>query len=137
MPVRLKAEDSLWEAVKRLANEQGESNLVQAGFDVPNESLTLESVSKSSVSDLATEISSAEPRFSFYRHVASDGTCPILFIYTCPLATKVHDRMLYATARRSVIWTAQQATGVVVVKTIEASDPDDIPEKIEWVLQPQ
>ncbi|OCK78519.1 hypothetical protein K432DRAFT_444563 [Lepidopterella palustris CBS 459.81] len=125
MPAQLKAAEGVWDAVAKLANGSEE------GFDVPNESLRLESVSSASLSELATAISTSEPRFSFFRHTAPDGTQPIMFTYTCPSETKARDRMLYAAARRSVLWSAENVTGVVVAKRFEGTEPDEIPTKIE------
>jgi twinfilin len=72
-----------------------------------------------SPADLASQISATEPRYTFYRHTFSgdDGTRnPVIFIYTCPTPTKVKDRMLYASSRRSAEALASQEAGLILSK---------------------
>jgi twinfilin len=90
-------------------------------FDVPTETLTLDSETTTDAASLSSAISATDPRYSFYRH----GAAGILFVYTCPTASRIKDRMLYASSRQSVLNIASSA-GLEVTKKIEATDPSDI-----------
>jgi twinfilin-like protein len=78
-------------------------------------------VSSVSTSDLATHISSSEPRYSVYKHSYSGGSgaeTAAIFIYTCPTAAKVKDRMVYASSRRSAEALAEQEAGLKLAKKV-------------------
>ncbi|KIW02113.1 uncharacterized protein PV09_06604 [Verruconis gallopava] len=107
-----------------------ERGLVMLKID-DNESIVLAEPPSSGVStsDLASHISATEPRYSIYKHSysgASGQETAAIFIYTCPTATKVKQRMLYASSRRSAEVLAEQEAGLKLDKKIEASDPNDI-----------
>lgn len=86
-------------------------------FDVQSETLQLASVSSATPSTLSTEISSTEPRFSFYRHDAPEN--PIVFISTCPSTAKIRERMLYAASRTIVMLLAQNDAGITIAKKVK------------------
>ncbi|KAL8720766.1 MAG: hypothetical protein Q9181_007854, partial [Wetmoreana brouardii] len=93
------------------------------------------------VQGLATTISDAEPRYSFFRYtheVEGEQVHPIIFIYTCPSASKVKERMIYASMKRTVIETASNEGGFEIAKKLEASSPKEItPEMISEEFQPK
>lgn len=85
-------------------------------------------VSGISAGELASHISSTEPRYSIYKY-AYGAESATIFIYTCPTAAKVKDRMVYASSRRSAEVLAEQGAGLKLDKKIEASEPTDITAK--------
>jgi twinfilin-like protein len=77
---------------------------------------------------LASHLDKAEPRYSFYGygHSGLDGGWATVFIYTCPTATKIRDRMIYASSRKSVEALAASEANLTLAKKIEATDPEEI-----------
>ncbi|KAI9706791.1 MAG: Twinfilin-1 [Bogoriella megaspora] len=105
----------------------GMGGLVQLKIDVPTETITLASTGEATPESLATTISADEPRYSFYRHASeTDGSSPVVFIYTCPSGSKIKERMLYASSRSSVIAVAASEAGIEVAKKLEATEPSEI-----------
>jgi twinfilin len=78
-------------------------------------------------SQLAHHLDKTEPRYSFYGygHSGLDGGWATVFIYTCPTVTKIRDRMIYASSRRSAEVLATEAN-ITLAKKIEATDPEEI-----------
>lgn len=83
--------------------------------------------SNSTAADLATTISSQEPRYSYYRHsmshvnTAEDGPqsdSAIVFIYTCPILSKIKERMVYASSRAYAFNFAAKETGMSIEKKV-------------------
>jgi twinfilin-like protein len=66
---------------------------------------------------LAGRIDAAAPRYSLYGY-AYGGEQKVLFVYTCPGAAKVRDRMLYASCRRSAEVLAEADAGLVLAKKV-------------------
>nr|OQO24702.1 hypothetical protein B0A51_08616 [Rachicladosporium sp. CCFEE 5018] len=123
----LKKEDGLAEGVRELMREGSGGLLVQLKFDLPDETLRLASSTPSvSPSDLASTLSQTDPRLSFYSFPSTSPEPKILYIYTCPTASKVKERMMYSTSKTFTRLIAQESAGVVVAKSIEASDPSDM-----------
>lgn len=91
-----------------------------------DEHLALAGVEDVDIKDLATAISDTEPRYSFfrYRHDVQDEqqptttTHPIIFIYTCPAASKVKERMIYASFKGMVLETANVEAGLEIAKKV-------------------
>ncbi|KAF2085253.1 actin monomer binding protein-like protein [Saccharata proteae CBS 121410] len=115
------------ESLEGLKGEGDGGRLVQLKIDVPSETVHLVSSETATASDLATAISSTEPRYSFYRHDSPDA--PILFIYTCPAGSKVKERMVYAASRGFALNLAEKEVGLTIAKRMEASTPDEITEQ--------
>jgi len=92
-------------------------------------------------SDLAKHLNANEPRYSYYKHsyAAPEGQqSAVIFIYTCPTPTKVRQRMIYASSRRSAEVLAEQEARVPLAKKIEATDPNEITaEMIEAEFAPK
>jgi twinfilin-like protein len=92
----------------------------------------LDSTSTATASELSTTISNSEPRYSFYKYTHtynSETSSPIVFIYTCPTASKIRERMLYAASRGFAQRLGENEAGLKVEKNLEASGPDEIGEK--------
>jgi twinfilin-like protein len=115
--------------------------LTRQKIDVPSETIDLASVDSASASTLSSTISSKEPRYSFFRYnYESEGSplSPIIFIYTCPTASKIKERMVYASSRSWAVRIAETEAGLKVEKKLEMSDPDDITESsIEEEFKPK
>ncbi|KAI9737158.1 MAG: Twinfilin-1 [Cirrosporium novae-zelandiae] len=130
--MKMKVEDSVGKALSELGGDSGD-NLVQLKIDVPTETIALASTSSiQSASDLATTISSTEPRYSLYRYAHThqgESKAPIVFIYTCPTGSKIRERMVYASSRAWVAKYAEDEIGAAVEKKLEATNPDEITEK--------
>ena len=95
------------------------------GIDLPTESLEpISSASDISPLDLSSHIPSDKPAYIFYQYPSTSTT---IFIYTCPASSKIKERMLYSSCRRSVLELAR-AEGVEVAKRLEADGPADITE---------
>ncbi|KZF21511.1 actin depolymerizing protein [Xylona heveae TC161] len=118
------------EAMNALKNLKSASfNLVQLRIDVPRETIELADTNTTDPDGLSATISSSEPRYSFYRY--SKGSedledSPIVFIYTCPGASKIKERMVYSTSRASMIILSERDAGLVIAKKLEASEPSEI-----------
>ncbi|KAL7792464.1 hypothetical protein V8C37DRAFT_380402 [Trichoderma ceciliae] len=97
--------------------------------------LAPESLNPGSIGELIKSISTAEPRFTFYRFTHThDGTeqTPILFFYTCPATAgnmAIKKRMLYPLMKRAVLAIAEQEAGITLEKKFEVEDPSEITEQ--------
>jgi twinfilin len=102
--------------------ESGADNLVQLKIDVAKETIELVSSGAAEAGELSTVISNTEPRFSFFRYTHTfEGAeeSPLVFIYTCPTASKVRERMMYATSRLSIVRTfAESEAGLTIAKRV-------------------
>ncbi|KFX98856.1 hypothetical protein V497_01755 [Pseudogymnoascus sp. VKM F-4516 (FW-969)] len=129
--------DDAMGSLKKLGESGGGDNLVQLKINISSETIELASTSTATLPELSTTISSSEPRFSFFKHSHDDSTS-IIFIYTCPGASKIKERMLYASSRQGVVSVAEKGAGLKIAKKIEASDPDELsPESIEEEFKPK
>ncbi|KFY17748.1 hypothetical protein V492_00416 [Pseudogymnoascus sp. VKM F-4246] len=134
--------DDAMSALKKLGESESGDNLIQLKINISSETIELASTSTATLPELSTVISSSEPRFSFFRHShdvpGGSPTTSIIFIYTCPGASKIKERMLYASSRQGVIAVAEKGAALKIVKKIEASDPDELsPESIEEEFKPK
>ncbi|TID14519.1 actin depolymerizing protein [Venturia nashicola] len=118
--------DGVVEALSSL----GERGLVMLKIDASETIVLAEApVEGVKTSELASHIAAGEPRYSFYKHSYNgvDGPATAtVFIYTCPTASKVKDRMLYASSRRSAESLAEKEAGLKLAKKLEATDPSEI-----------
>lgn len=127
----LKKEEGLEAALGELMKEENKGLLIQLKFDLPDETLRLASSSPSiSPSALSATLSPTDPRLSFYSYPNTSSSDPqIVYIYTCPTSSKIKDRMMYSTSKRFTANFAEQQAGVVIAKSLEASDADEISEE--------
>jgi twinfilin-like protein len=72
-------------------------------------------------------LSQTDPRLSFYSYPGS--TTQVVYIYTCPSASKLKERMMYSTSKKFAQMIAEQKAGVVVSKSLEATDFEDLSEQ--------
>ena len=104
------------------------TNNARQYFNLPDETLRVASSTPSvSPAQLASTLSQTDPRFSFYSYPGS--TTQIVYMYTCPTASKVKQRMMYSTSKRFVQMIAEQKAGVVVAKSLEATEFEDLSEQ--------
>jgi twinfilin-like protein len=121
--------DGVVEALKLLGEEGCKGTLVQLKYVLPDETLQLDSSTDNvAPADLASAISTAEPRYSFYSHPASSGTGEpqILFIYTCPSSSKIKERMIYSTGKSWTRTVAERDAGIIVTRSLEATEPSEL-----------
>lgn len=84
--------------------------------------LTAEKLESSiDLSDVSQHISSSDPRYTLYKY---DDT-QTLFIYTCPSSSKIKERMLYASARATMLKVAESQGSISITKKLEGSDPSE------------
>ena len=71
-----------------------------------------------------------QPRYHFfrYRHAFEDNTLEsVIFIYSCPMKSKVRERMLYSSCKAAVIAVGQES-GIEADKLAETSDASEVTE---------
>jgi twinfilin-like protein len=104
-----------------LRNAAVKGSVVQLGIEIATETVTLLKAEENVDADAVMKgISIDRPSYTLY------GTGKgVLFIYVCPGSSKVKERMVYASSRRSVQYIAKEE-GVDVLKTLEAGDPEDL-----------
>lgn len=121
--------EGVLEALASLKEEDCKGTLVQLKFQLPDETLHLDS-SQDDVtpSDVARLISTTEPRYSFYSHPSSttSGRPNVLFIYTCPTASKIKERMVYSTGKSWTRTVAERDAGITITKPLEATEPSEL-----------
>ena len=117
--------------------ESAGGTVVQLGIEVATETLELlRQESGVQPGKFLESIPSDRPSYSFYAYPGSasgnttdaggegDGD-QIVFLYTCPGSSKVKERMVYASARMSMLLAAK-GEGVSVSKRLEQGDVGDI-----------
>jgi twinfilin-like protein len=128
----MKITDDAKEAVASLSSSQG-GEVVQLG--IVSEALVLRSSAKDvQPAELAAQISSTEPTYTFYHY---PGSSSVLFIYTCPSGSKIKDRMVYASSRAFVPIIAKDQ-GVEVAKRLEFGTPEEVTaDALKKVVEPK
>lgn len=96
---------------------------VQLGIHMSSETLELlQRNERVQPADFLAAIPADRPTYSFYRY---PGTNDVVFVYTCPGGSKVKERMVYASARASVL-AAAKGEGVLVTRRLEQGDADEV-----------
>lgn len=115
-------------ALASLSGKTGDADegvLVQLGIEIGSETLQLLSSSTGvAPGEFLSGIPGDRPSYAFYRY---PGTPETVFVYTCPGASKVKERMVYASTRSSVLHVAGEE-GVDVTKRLEQGDVGEITE---------
>ncbi|GAM88863.1 hypothetical protein ANO11243_068970 [Dothideomycetidae sp. 11243] len=125
----IKASQELKDAFNSLVSDT--SSFAVLKIDVKTETLELDS-SRSGVepASLSKAIAPSDPRYSFYTYAPhGSGEAQVLFIYTCPSASKIKERMVYAASRANAVALAESEAGLVVAKRLEGSGPEDFNEE--------
>ncbi|KAI9281779.1 hypothetical protein BC943DRAFT_329564 [Umbelopsis sp. AD052] len=116
-------------ALEDLGKSGRSHNYVSLRLEKENETIQLDNASTVAASDLAKTIPSDSPRFTFYAFEHGNTDASLVFIYTCPPASKLREKMLYSCSRGGAIATAEAEANVKVVKKLETSDPADLTEE--------
>lgn len=126
--VDVKTGEGVLEALGSLKEEGCKGTLVQLKYALPDETLQLESSTDGvDPANVASALSTSEPRYAFYSHPAASGSSPaILFIYTCPSGSKIKERMVYSTGKSWTRTVAERDAGIEVTKSLEATEPDEL-----------
>ena len=104
-----------------MLGEEGVS--VQLGIDIGSETLELlKSEQGVNAASFLGIVPDGRPSYSFFRYPGTEET---VFLYTCPGSSKVKERMIYASARASVLQAAK-GEGVNVTKRLEQGDRDEV-----------
>eukprot|EP00761_Pharyngomonas_kirbyi_P013272 gb/GECH01013299.1/.p1 GENE.gb/GECH01013299.1/~~gb/GECH01013299.1/.p1 ORF type:complete len:340 (+),score=97.99 gb/GECH01013299.1/:1-1020(+) len=108
---------------------QSKVSLVSLGIDISGERIILsDSASDVSVDQLPSNISSNEPRFTFYRFSyehEGESKNAVFFIYSCPEASRIKTRMIYSTTKGAAIMYGN-AFEIEPDKKIEVTDADEL-----------
>ncbi|CCJ30631.1 unnamed protein product [Pneumocystis jirovecii] len=114
-------------SIKKLSESTKEFNFVQLANDPSTEILNLEMTTLVEPDNIQHVISSASPRYSIYswKHTYNDSTViSNMFIYTCPKASTIKERMLYSSTCLLALSTVKQ--WIHIDKKIETDDLIDI-----------
>ncbi|KAJ1667518.1 Twinfilin-1 [Coemansia sp. RSA 1646] len=100
---------------------RGNVNFVSLSIDSSTEVVALDRAeSLQSHDDVSHAFPASTPRFAFYWY---DGATS-LFVYSCPTASSVRERMVYSSFRHGLLVTVQQELGIVVHAKLEVDDPE-------------
>jgi len=106
-------------------------NYVQLKIDTSGELVDLVLARTLDVKEIVNVTPADEPRYHFFRfrHNFEDDTLEsVVYIYSCPMKSKVKERMLYSSCKSAVMQTATEELGLVIDKNSEVSDPTEITE---------
>jgi twinfilin-like protein len=118
--------DGVLEALQSLKEEGCQGTLVQLKFQLPNETLALDSSMDNVAQDMVGKlISPTEPRYSFYS-LPNAPEPQIVFIYTCPTQSKIKERMVYSTSKSWTRIVAERDAGITIAKSLEATEPNEL-----------
>ena len=121
--------EGVLDALRSLHADGCRGTLVQLKYALPDETLQLESSADGvEPARVASCISTAEPRYSFYSHPArAEGAAPfIFFLYTCPVGSKIKERMVYSTGKGWTRTIAERDAEIAVTKSLEATEPEEL-----------
>ncbi|KXL46538.1 hypothetical protein M433DRAFT_143169 [Acidomyces richmondensis BFW] len=126
--VDIKTGEGVVEALSLLREEGCRGTLVQLKFALPNEVLTLDSSTDNIMPEnVGSTICADEPRYSFYSSPSSASPeAEIFYIYTCPTASKVKERMIYSTGKAWTRVVAERDAGLSIAKSLEATEPNEL-----------
>ncbi|KAL1305823.1 hypothetical protein AAFC00_003985 [Neodothiora populina] len=125
--IGLEAGEGVLGALESL-KEGAEGELVMIKIDVSTETLQLDSTASNvSPSEISSRISDSEPRYSFYNYPGVQG---LVFMYSCPTASKIKERMVYAASRARILSLAEQEAGLTISKKLEATSPTEWTEDV-------
>ncbi|KAJ9064760.1 Twinfilin-1 [Entomophthora muscae] len=108
----------------------GNTNLVMLDIDSKTEKVhAIDSgcSSQVAVDQLAYLFPTDTPRFTIYKYKADDMTTDV-FIYSCPNASPIRDRMIYSSSR-AILYNQLAAKGFDIQTRLEVDDPYDLTEE--------
>lgn len=126
--VDIKTGEGVVEALSLLKEEGCRGTLVQLKFALPEEILMLDSSTDNiTPENVGATIRADEPRYSFYSSPSSGSAeADIFYIYTCPTASKVKERMIYSTGKAWTRVVAERDAGLSIAKSLEATEPSEL-----------
>jgi twinfilin len=107
---------------------------VRQALDLAAETIVLSHSGTVDATELAGLCPVDQPRYHLfrYRHAFEDNTLEqTLFIYSCPMRSKVRERMLYSSCKAAALAAGQEA-GVPVDKAAECSDAAELTESFVY-----
>ncbi|KTW29217.1 hypothetical protein T552_01173 [Pneumocystis carinii B80] len=116
-------------AIEKLSKNTEEFNFIQLINDPQTEILNLEMTMTVKPNDIQHILPSTSPRYSIYSWSHTYNDTPAIsriFIYTCPKASTIKERMLYSSSCLMALSTIKQ--WIPIDKKIEAHDLSDIDE---------
>ncbi|KAK9720544.1 Twinfilin-1 [Basidiobolus ranarum] len=121
--------------------KDGSLNFVQLCVNTTQEIIDLVSSERITLDTLASSIPIDQPRFTFFAYQHNhqgEDISPILFIYSCPTASSIRERMLYSSCRGSLLAAAENDVGLNISKKFEVDDPSELTSQyIEEDLHPE
>jgi twinfilin len=126
--VDVKTGEGVVEALSLLKEEGCKGTLVQLKYQLPDETLTLDSSTDGvDLANLASSITANEPRYSFYSSPSTSSPEPeIFFIYTCPTSSRIKERMIYSTGKSWTRTVAERDAGITIARSLEATEPNEL-----------
>ena len=106
----------------------GSISYVQLCLDLDAETIDLAEADSVAVADLGAKVPDDSPRYHLFRYshdFEGEAQEPILFFYSCPLSSKIKERMLYSSCKEAAISYITEA-GVSVDKKLEITEGADI-----------
>ena len=96
-------------------------------INLKDETIELVGSTDTDADSLTAAISSTEPRYAFFRYPHQvDGSeqspSPIVFIYTCPPASKIKERMVYASTKQGFLAAMSSDPGIEIAKKVSKKD---------------
>ena len=114
------------EAVSKFA--AGAVSYIQFQIDLDAETIDVAESSSLSAGELADNVPTDSPRYHAFRYAhehEGEKLEPVVFFYSCPMESRIKERMLYSSCKEAAIDHLAQA-GVSVEKKFEISEPSDI-----------
>lgn len=127
--VQSKVDARAKQALEILASADA-AGVVTLGIDLASETIVLGETHTGAVSKtelLSHYIHTENPQFTFYKPTSKSAAT--VFIYTCPAASKVKERMVYAVNRKAVGRLAGEA-GLSVTQELEGASGADVADEI-------
>lgn len=106
----------------------GAINYLQLRLNIDSENIDLSEAGDCDAAGLAAHVPADEPRYHVFRYEHShegQNIAPILFVYSCPLNSKIKHRMLTSSCKVACLKQLEEA-GVVCEKKLEITEPDDL-----------
>lgn len=110
----------------------GRINFLQLLLNLDAEVIDVSEAADIDVGDLSAHVPTDEPRYMVFRytHEFEGATVsPTLFVYSCPLSSKIKQRMMPSSCKMACIKQLEDL-GISCEKRLEITDPDDLSEDI-------
>ncbi|KAF2862446.1 actin depolymerizing protein [Piedraia hortae CBS 480.64] len=107
------------------ALKQTPGALLGLQFSLPDEILVLASPMQQVPDPVAvpSHLSTSQPQYAFYADPSSTG---VIYMYTCPTASPVKQRMVYSAGKAWVRALAEREAGLTIARSLEATEPEEL-----------